>query len=70
MDAPPPMIPRDGRGAGWRLGMLLGAAVLGGIGYAVLRRPQIIVWCVAGAFFVLGALLAVSALFARGPRSK
>jgi hypothetical protein len=64
------MIPRDGRGGGWRLGMLLGAAVLGGIGYAVLRRPQIIVWCVAGAFFALGALLAVSALLARGPRPK
>lgn len=68
MSTPPPMIPRDGRGSGWRIGMLLAAVVLGGVGYAVLRWPQLIVWCVAGAFFVLGALLALSALFAKGPR--
>ena len=64
----PPMIPRDGRSSGWRLGMLAGAALLGGVGYAVLRWPEIIVWCIAGTFFALGALLACSALFARGPR--
>ncbi len=57
---------KDGRTLGWRLGMLVGAAVLGGIGYAVLRWPQIIVWCVAGAFFAVGAFFALSALLARG----
>ncbi len=66
MSDEPILIPNDGRTAGWRLGMLAGGALLGGIGYAVLRWPQLIVWCVAGAFFALGALVALSAIFARG----
>jgi len=46
--------------------MLVGAALLGGCGYAVLRWPQIIIWAVAGTLFVVGAFLVLSALFARG----
>ena len=64
----PILIPNDGRTPGWRLGMLAGAALLGGVGYAVLRWPQLIVWAVAGAFFTLGAVLACSPLLARGRR--
>ncbi|MDJ0521106.1 MAG: hypothetical protein QNJ90_03425 [Planctomycetota bacterium] len=69
MSTSPPLVPRDGRSPGWRLGMLVGGAVLGGIGYAILRWPQIIVWAVAGAFFAVGAVLVLSAAFARGRRS-
>jgi len=64
----PPLIPNDGRTPGWRAGMLFGAALLCGIGKAVLRWPQIIVWAIAGVFFVVAILLLLSALFARGRR--
>ncbi len=66
MDEHQPMTPQDGRGAGWRMGMLTGAALLAGAGYAVLRWPQIIVYCVAAAAFGLAGFLAISALLARG----
>jgi len=68
MAEPPDLLPRDGRTPRWRAGMLLGAGALGAIGYAVIRWPQIIVWAVAGVFFLLGAILALSAVFARGRR--
>ena len=63
-----PSHPPDGRPLSWRVGMLLGAALLGGAGYAILRWPQIIEWCVSGVFFALAAFLTVSALLARGRR--
>ena len=66
MPADPLRTPNDGRTPSWRLGMLVGVALLGGCGYAVLRWPQIIIWAVAGTLFVVGAFLVLSALFARG----
>jgi hypothetical protein len=63
-----PSHPPDGRPLSWRVGMLTGAALLGGVGYAVLRWPQIIQWSISAVFFALAALLAVSALLARGRR--
>ena len=69
MAQPPTLLPRDGRTLGWRLGMLLGAGFLGGIGYAVVRWPQLLVWAVAGVFFALAAVLALSAMLARGRAS-
>ena len=66
MNATTPPAPPDGRSLGWRLGMLLGAALLGGAGYAVLRWPQVLQWTVAGILFLLGAVLALSGLLARG----
>ena len=62
------MTPQDGRSAAWRMGMLTCAALLGGAGYAVLRWPQIIVYCVAAAAFGVAGFLAVSAVLARGRR--
>jgi len=69
MEERPATTPQDGRTPGWRLGMLAAAALLGGGGYAILRWPQIIVWCVAGVFFALALFLAASALLARGRRT-
>ena len=51
----------------WRTGMVLGGALIGGYGAALLIWPQILLWTVAGIFLAVGALFVLSAVLARGP---
>jgi len=65
-DAPPPV--RDGRSRRWRLGALGLGALLGGAGFALVRKPEILAYGVAGILGCLALLCVVSALAARGRR--
>ncbi len=55
-----------GRSVRWRIGMLLGGALVGGAGVALFVWPQILIWLLSGALVALGALLVLSGVFARG----
>ncbi len=55
-----------GRSMRWRVGMLVAGLIAIGAGVAVYLWPQIIVWTIAGCFALLGSILVVSALMARG----
>lgn len=73
--APPPGAPtvervvaavRRGRSVGWRVGMLAAGALLAGGGVALVLWPFLLAYAVGGGLVALGALLAVTALAARG----
>ncbi len=55
-----------GRSPGWRIGMLIGAAVCTAAGLALLLWPWLLIWTLSGALFLLALFLALSALLARG----
>jgi hypothetical protein len=57
---------RGGRSVRWRLGMLLGGAALAGLGAVVWLWPAVLVGAVAAACVLLGLLLVLSGVFARG----
>jgi hypothetical protein len=62
-DAPPPV--RDGRSLRWRVGMLLAAAVSGGVAYALVAWPRLLVFAAAAPFAALAVFFVVSAVCAR-----
>ncbi len=55
-----------GRSMSWRVGMVIAGLLIGGFGVAILIWPWIIVWAIASVFLLVGAVLIVSALLARG----
>lgn len=67
-DAPADGWGRGGRSVRWRLLMLAAGALVAGYGVLVLVEPRVLVWTIAGCTFAVGAVLALSALIARGPK--
>ena len=55
-----------GRSPRWRLGMIVGGAALGGAGVALYLYPQLLIWLLSGSLVVLGAVLVLSGICARG----
>jgi hypothetical protein len=60
--------PTGGRGLRWRLGMILGGALLCGYAIALIYWPVLLGWTLAAGFAGLGALFVASGFLARGPR--
>ncbi|MDJ0975543.1 MAG: hypothetical protein QNJ98_13865 [Planctomycetota bacterium] len=58
-----------GRSMRWRVGMLVMGLIVAGIGVLILIWPQIIVWAIASIFLLVGAVLILSAVAARGAAS-
>ena len=63
---PPEPDPNPGRSLGWRLAMAAGGLLAAGTGLAVILVPRILAWAVGGTLAIVGLLLLVSALSARG----
>ncbi|MDF1700970.1 MAG: hypothetical protein P1V36_07410 [Planctomycetota bacterium] len=57
---------RGGRSLRWRLGMIVGGALVGGAGVALYLHPPILIWLLSGALVAGGALLILSGICARG----
>ena len=55
-----------GRSPGWRVGMLVAAALSTSAGLALLLWPWLLIWLLSGVFFLVALFLALSALLARG----
>jgi hypothetical protein len=55
-----------GRSPRWRLGMIVGGSLLVGFGAALWLWPQLLIWLLAGACALLGAILILSGICARG----
>ena len=55
-----------GRSPGWRIGMLIGAAVCAAAGLALLLWPWLLIWMLSGILFLASLFLALSAFLARG----
>ena len=60
--------PAGGRSLRWRLGMLVGGAVLGGYAVALVQWPQLLGWTVAVGIGLVGLMCVISAVFAKSPR--
>ena len=57
---------RSGRSLGWRLATAAAGLALGGAGVATILCPRLLGYVVGGALALLGLVLLVSALAARG----
>lgn len=66
-DRPAPDRNPGGRSVRWRLGMVLGGLVVAGAGVALYLRPEILIWVLAGSLVLLGGVLVLSGICARGP---
>ena len=55
-----------GRSPRWRLGMVVGGGALAGAGVALYLYPQILIWLLSGSLVLLGAVLVLSGICARG----
>ena len=55
-----------GRSPRWRVGMIVGGTAIAGAGVALYLYPQILIWLLSGSLVLLGAVLALSGICARG----
>ncbi len=55
-----------GRSPRWRLGMIVGGALVAGAGVALFLHPPLLIWILSAGLVLLGGVLVLSGICARG----